>query len=138
MPLGWRRAANSPSSFSYSNGRTGAFRSSATLIQEGPCRGHLCTCERLVRGALESDLWRLADIGRVKRVQLGEASPVRGAARAARVDGLIDGEDGQAKVSAACILRGPAPLTLLVLPPPGGGSAAVERMAATVSWPGKR
>ncbi|HMC35217.1 MAG TPA: hypothetical protein VKH65_12440, partial [Myxococcales bacterium] len=112
--------------------------SSATLIQEGPCRGHLCTCERLVRGALESDLWRLADIGRFKRVQLGEASPVRGAARAARVDGLIDGEDGQAKVSAACISRDPAPVTLVVLQPPGGSSTLIERMAATVSWPGKR
>src|SRR3989454_12381191 len=58
MPLGWRRAASSPSSVSYSNGLTGAFRSSATLIQEGPCRGHVCTCERLVRSAVEGDLWR--------------------------------------------------------------------------------
>jgi rhomboid protease GluP len=138
MPLGWRRAASSPSSVSYSNGLTGAFRSSATLIQEGPCRGHQCTCERLVRSALEGDLWRLADIGRFKRVQLGEASPVRGAARAARVDGLIDGEDGQGKVSAACISRDPAPVTLVVLQPPGGSATLIERMAATVSWPGKR
>src|SRR5438876_6300637 len=84
MPLGWRRAASSPSSVSYSNGLTGAFRSSATLIQEGPCRGHVCTCERLVRSAVEGDLWRLADIGRFKKVHLGEASPVRGAAPAAR------------------------------------------------------
>src|SRR5207253_2739027 len=55
MPLGWRRAANSPISISYSNGLTGAFRSSATLIREGPCRGHLCTCERRERGADRAD-----------------------------------------------------------------------------------
>jgi rhomboid protease GluP len=138
MPLGWRRATSSPSSVSYSNGLTGAFRSSATLTQEGTCRGPLCTCERLVRNAVEGDLWRLADIGRFKKVRLGEASPVRGAARAARVDGLIEGENGQAKVSAACISRDPAPVILVVLQPPGGSATLIERMAATVSWPGKR
>jgi rhomboid protease GluP len=138
MPLGWRRAAGSPTSVSYSNGLTGAFRSSATVIQEGQCRGHLCTCERLARSAVEGDLWRLADIGRFKRMHLGEASPVRGAARAVRVDGLIQGEDGQAKVSAACISRDPSPVILVVLQPPGGSATLIERMAATVSWPGKR
>jgi hypothetical protein len=89
----------------------------------------------LVRSALEDDLWRLADIGRLKKVQLGEAARLRGAAR---VDGLIDGEDGQAKVSAACISRDPAPVILVVLQPPGGSATLIERMAATVSWPGKR
>src|SRR2546430_1107248 len=74
MPLGWRRATSSPSSVSYSNGLTGAFRSSATLIQEGSCRGHLCTCERLARSPGEGDLWRLAGIRPVKKVHLGEAS----------------------------------------------------------------
>src|SRR5256714_15163728 len=61
MPLGWRRATSSPRSVSYSNGLTGAFRSSATLIQEGSCRGHLCTCERLLHSAVEGDLWRPAE-----------------------------------------------------------------------------
>src|SRR3989440_7133309 len=89
MPLGWRRAASSPSSVSYSNGLTGAFRSSATVIQEGPCRGHVCTCERLVRSAVEGDLWGVAGLGPVQKGAPGEGSPVRGAARAPRGAGVV-------------------------------------------------
>src|SRR2546423_8356382 len=76
MPLGWRRAASSPSSVSYSNGLTGAFRSSATVIQEGPCRGHVCTCERLLRSAVDGGPWRLAVSCRVQKGYLGRAAPL--------------------------------------------------------------
>lgn len=138
MPLGWRRAGTTVSSASYSNGLTGAFRSSASMVQGAPCIAHACACDRVVRGALEDGLWRLADVGQLKRVQLGGASPLRTVAGGARVDGLIDGEDGQKLVSAACLQREAAPVALIVLQPAGGSASLVERMAVTLSWPAKR
>ena len=52
--------------------------------------------------------------------------------------GLLEGENGQAQVSAACFMRDGAPAALIVLQPPGGSATLVERMAVTVSWPGKK
>jgi membrane associated rhomboid family serine protease len=138
MPLGWRRAAASANVVSYSNGLTGAFRSSATLIQAQACRGHACACDRLVRAALEDDLWRLADVGRLKQIHLGDASAMKPVPGATRADGLIDGEDGQAKISAACMPRDPGPVALIVLQPPGGSASLIERMTATLTWPEKK
>jgi rhomboid protease GluP len=135
MPLGWRRAASSVGSVSYSNGLTGAFRSSATLVQAGPCRGSACACDRVSRALLQDEMWRLADVGRFKRLQLGDVSSARGAA-ATRVDGLLEGDDGQAQVSAVCFAREAGPVALLVLQPAGASTSLVERMAVTVSWPG--
>jgi membrane associated rhomboid family serine protease len=137
MPLGWRRATSSMGSVSYSNGLTGAFRSSATLVQAPPCHGGACACDRLVRAAVQDDLWRLADVGRFKQLHLGQLSAVRGV-QASRLDGLLNGEDGQALVSAACFLRDIAPVALIVLQPPRGSASLVERMAVTVSWPGRK
>ena len=57
---------------------------------------------------------------------------------ASRIDGLLEGENGQAQVSAACFMRDGAPAALIVLQPPGGSATLVERMAVTVSWPGKK
>jgi len=135
MPLGWRRAASAVGSISYSNGLAGAFRSSAILLQAGACRGAACSCDRVARALLLEDLWRLADVGRFKRLQLGEVAAVRSAA-ASRVDGLIEGEDGQAQVSAVCFARDAGPVALVVLQPAGASTSLVERMAVTVSWPG--
>ena len=137
MPLGWRRAATSTTSMSFSNGLTGSFRSSATVIQAAPCRGHACACDRLVRSALEEEVWRLGDVGRLKRVQLGEPSALHALAGVSRVDGLLDGEEGQSQVSAACVPRETGPVALIVLQPAGGSPSLVERMAKTVTWPGK-
>ncbi len=137
MPLGWRRASASMGSISYSNGLAGAFRSSATLVQAPPCRGTACACDKVARAALQDDLWRLADIGRLKHLHLGEVSGIRGIA-ASRIDGFIDGEEGHAQVSAACFMRDAAPVALIVLQPPGSSLSLVERMAVTVSWPGKK
>src|SRR5882724_2980144 len=136
MPLGWRRAASSLGSVSYSNGLTGAFRSSATLIQAAPCHGASCACDRVVRTAVQDDLWRLADVGRFKQLHLGEISAVRGVL-ASRVDGLLQGEEGQVLVSGACFMRDNTPVALIVLQPPRGSASLVERMAVTVTWPGK-
>jgi membrane associated rhomboid family serine protease len=137
MPLGWRRAASSTASLSYSNGLTGSFRSSATLVQAAPCHGAACACDRVVRTALQEELWRLADVGRFKQLHLGELSAARGVP-ASRIDGLLDGEEGQAQVSAACFMRETAPVALIVLQPAGARTSLVERMAVTVSWPGKK
>ena len=137
MPLGWRRAASSTASLSYSNGLTGSFRSSATLVQAPPCHGGACACDRVVRTALQEELWRLADVGRFKRLHLGELSAARGVP-ASRIDGLLDGEEGQAQVSAACFMREAAPVALIILQPAGARTSLVERMAVTVSWPGKK
>jgi hypothetical protein len=137
MPLGWRRAASSPGSVSYSNGLTGTFRSSASLVQAAPCHGTACACDRAVRAAMQDELWRLGDVGRLKLLHLGEPSAVRGVL-ASRIDGLLEGEEGQAQVSAACFMRDGAPAVLVVLQPSGASASLVERMAVTVSWPGKK
>src|SRR6267142_2060740 len=76
-----------------------------------------------------------SDVGRFKRLQLGEVSSARGAA-ATRVDGLLEGDDGQAQLSAVCFARDAGPVALLVLQPAGASTSLVERMAVTVSWPG--
>jgi len=138
IPLGWRRAASSLTSTSYSNGLTGSFRSSATLVQATPCRGRECSCDRVVRTAIEDDLWRLGDLGHFKQVQLGAPSAMHSVPGALRVDGTLDGEYGQAEVSAACMQRENAPVALIVLQPAGGSTSLIERMAATFSWPGKQ
>ena len=137
IPLGWRRSATTLNSVSYSNGLTGAFRRSATLLQETPCRGRACECERVVRAAVEADVWRMADVGKLKQLKLGPASAVRGVPGALRVDGVIDGEYGQAELSSACMQRDSSPVALIVLQPAGGSASLIERMAFTLSWPGK-
>src|SRR5438067_9092935 len=70
MPLGWRRAASAPDRVTYSNGLTGGFRSVATLLVAPACHGRACACDRVVRAAIEGDLWRLADVGALREVQL--------------------------------------------------------------------
>jgi membrane associated rhomboid family serine protease len=137
MPLGWRRATSSMGSMSYSNGLTGSFRSSATLVQAPPCHGATCTCDRVARTAFQDELWRLADVGRLKQLHLGDVSGIRAVA-GSRVDGFIEGDEGQAQLSAACFMRDMAPVALIVLQPPGGSMSLVDRMAVTVSWPGKK
>jgi membrane associated rhomboid family serine protease len=137
IPLGWRRASTTPTSVSYSNGLTGAFRSSATLLQDAPCRGRACECRRVVRAAVEAEVWRMADVGKLKQLQLGEASAVRGVPGALRVDGSIEGEYGRAELSSACMQRESARVALIVLQPAGGSPSLIERMAPTLSWPGK-
>ncbi len=135
MPLGWRRAASTTSTSSYSNGLTGAFRSTASIVQGTACVGHACACERVVRGAIDDGLWRLADAGALERVQLGETSPMRAVPGAMRVDGVLVGEEGEKVISAACLTRDAAPVALIVLQPAGGSSSLIERMAVTLTWP---
>jgi len=131
MPLGWRRAGSGPNHVSYSNGLSGGFRSSATLLQAAACHGHACGCDRTVRSAIESELWRLAEVGAVRKLQLGEPAALRGGG--ARVDGSLEGDEGRTQVSAVCQQREGALVALVVLQPAGGSASLVERMAGTIS-----
>ena len=40
-------------------------------------------------------------------------------------------------MSAVCFTREAAPLAVVVLQPAGGSTSLVERMAVTLTWPGK-
>ena len=82
-----------------------------------------------MRAAIEDDLWRIAEIGRFKQWQLGPVSP------AGRIDGLLDGDDGQVRVSAVCVQRPVAPAAVIVMQPVRGSASLVERMARAIVWP---
>jgi rhomboid protease GluP len=126
VPLGWRRVSSAPDRVSYSNGLSGGFRSSATLVQPAPCRGRSCSCEQVVRAAMEDDLWRLADVGALGKLEL--------AGSGSHIDGLVAGDEGRAQISAVCVDR---PAAVVVLQPAGSSGSLAERMAATLRWPGK-
>jgi len=128
IPLGWRKGTFAADRVSYSNGLSAGFRSSASVVQAPPCGGRACSCERVVRAAIDEDLWRLADVGALRRLDV---------AGARRVDGLVQGDEGQAQLSAVCAERGDSLVALIVLQPPGGSASLVERMAVTLSWPGR-
>src|SRR6267142_5236367 len=49
VPLGWRRAGSSADRASFSNGLTGGFRSSATLLTVAACGNETCACDRVVQ-----------------------------------------------------------------------------------------
>jgi hypothetical protein len=130
VPLGWRRAAaDKADRVSYTNGLTGAFRSSATVVQGEPCRGRACSCERLVRALIEQDLWRTADLGPLRKLELGEASVV---SSGERVDGVLFSAEGRAQVGAVCAARGGGHVAIVVLQPPDGSATLPARMALSL------
>jgi hypothetical protein len=124
VPLGWRRAGSSADRASFSNGLTGGFRSSATLLTVAACSNESCACDRVVRRAIEDDLWRLADVGPFKSLQL---------ATKPRVEGTLEGAEGQARVSAVCV---PGAALIVMQPIPGSATLA-DRMAGTIVIPPK-
>lgn len=130
VPLGWRKASLTTDRAAYTNGLTGGFRSSATLLQAAPCRGHGCECDRIVRAAVEDDLWRLADVGPLKQLRLEPQKD-------GRLDGVLEGDDGQVQVGASCLKRGEYPVALVVMQPLRGSTTLTERMAGTINWIGK-
>src|SRR5712691_1649691 len=79
VPLGWRKAASSPHEISYTNGLSTLWRNSVTLLSAPSCRGSA----DLVRGAVTRDLWRLADVGALRAVDVAERHPGRGPDRCA-------------------------------------------------------
>jgi len=112
VPLGWRKAASSPHEISYTNGLSTLWRSSVTLVSAPGCRGSA----DLVRGAVTRDLWRLADVGALRAVDVAEPYPGR-VAGSVRVVATVLGEDGQAHLEAVCTERDRTALAVVVLQP---------------------
>jgi len=131
LPLGWRRSTSELHDRTiYSNGLTSTFRSSATVVRIAPCQGRGCDCDQVVRRLIEDEVWRTADLGPLKKLQLNE--PVELRADETRVDWTLTAEDGLSQVSAVCLKRPSGPLSLIVLQAAGGSTTLVERLAATV------
>jgi rhomboid protease GluP len=130
MPMGWRKAnGERPDRVLYSNGLTSTFRSSATLVQSLPCQGRACDCDQLVRTLIEDEIWRTADLGPTRKLQLSDPAATPGGMR---IDGTLTAEDGAAQVNAVCLKRPAGPLSIIVLQPPGGSTTLAERVAQTV------
>jgi membrane associated rhomboid family serine protease len=131
LPLGWRRTPSERHDRTiYSNGLTSTYRSSATAVQTAPCQGHGCDCDQVVRRLIEDDVWRTADLGPLKKLQLDEPALLRDGGMG--VYGTLTAEDGASQVSAVCLKRPSGPLALIVLQPAGGSTTLVERMAASI------
>ena len=138
MPFGWRKASSAPERVSYTNGLIGVFRGSATVVAP-TCRGKPCACDRLseaVTGLVQADLWRLADVGLLGSVNLGEATPLAiEGAKAANVEGIVLGSEGQARIGATCVERDRTAIAVVVLEAPStSGSRLETRIARTVRW----
>jgi membrane associated rhomboid family serine protease len=139
VPIGWRKAAAAPDRVSYTNGLTSTWRSSVTVLAQ-TCRGKPCGCERLaaaVEEAVAGDLWRLADLGPLRSVDLAEIHRDRvGGLASVRVEGALLGGSGQARVGAVCVERDRTPLSVVVLQTGSPGAVRLEeRVAATLRWP---
>jgi len=131
VPLGWRKAASSPHEISYTNGLSTLWRSSVTLLSAPGCRGSA----DLVRGAVTRDLWRLADVGALRAVDVAEPHPGR-VAGSVRVVATVLGEDGQAHLEAVCTERDRTALAVVVLQPLSERPTELaDRIARTVRWP---
>jgi membrane associated rhomboid family serine protease len=139
MPFGWRQAQSAPELVSYTNGLVGAFRGSATIVAPS-CRGKPCACDRLseaVTDLVRADLWRLADVGLFGSVHVGEllALPIAGA-KAASVEGIVLGTEGQARIGATCVERDRTSIAVVVLEAPSTSNLRLEtRIARTLRWP---
>ena len=131
VPLAWRKAASSPEEISYTNGLSTLWRSSVTVLSLTSCRG----AADLARGAVARDLWRLADVGALRGVDV--ADPQRGhVAGTVRVVATVLGEDGQAHLEMVCAERDRTALAVLVLQPLSERPTGLaERIARTVRWP---
>jgi Rhomboid family len=139
VPIGWRRASGTPDRVSYTNGLTGTWRSSVSVIAQ-TCRGKPCGCDRIasaVEDAVAGDLWRLADVGALRSVDLAGSQARRaGSYRGTAVEGALLGTGGQVRVGAVCVERDRAPLTVVVLQTGATGAIRLEeRVAASLRWP---
>lgn len=135
MPLGWRKAGTGPDRISYTNGLSSTWRSSATLFVGPACSSpKACGCAKTVRAVVQEDLWRLADAGALRDLRFGDERPIPGGAT---VEGTLAGTDGQMQVSAVCLQRESAPVALIVMQSGPGGTRLAERMARSLTWPGR-
>lgn len=134
VPVGWRKASSSPQEISYTNGLTTLWRSSVTLLSVPGCRA----AADLARGTVARDLWRLADVGALRAVDVSDPRPGR-LPGSVRVDATVLGEDGQAHLEMVCAERDRTALAVAVLQPLAERPTGLaERIAATLRWPDRR
>jgi hypothetical protein len=132
VPIGWRRASSSHEQVSYTNGLSTMWRSSVTLISRPNCHG---TAE-LIRTAVSKDLWRLADVGALRAIDVTDPRPAPMPA-SVRLGGTVLGEDGEARLEAVCMEREHGGVAVIVLQPIAERSTGLaERIARTVRSPG--
>jgi hypothetical protein len=123
----------------YTNGLIGAYRRSVTVVAP-TCQGKPCGCDRIgeaVSDLVRTELWRLADVGPIGGVHLGNPAPLQipGVSGAA-IEGVALGGDGQARIGAACIDHEQASMAIVVLEAPSSGRSRLEsRIARTLRWP---
>ncbi len=140
VPIGWRRAGEGTDRISFTNGLSAGFRSTATVWvgqRAEACRGASCGCgdvEQLVRGLIETDLYRLLEAGPLVKLELKlrPGASLLGGRPGAQVDGQISAEGGEARVTAVCASSpglGSAPVAVVALEPIGAPGHVGERMA---------
>ena len=131
VPLGWRKAVSSPEQILYTNGLSTLWRNSVALASFSSCR----SADDLVRAAVTRDLWRLADVGALRAVDVSEPRPGQLAA-SVRVVATVLGEDGQAHVEMVCTEHDGAALAVMALQPLSERPTRVaDRIARTIRWP---
>ena len=107
------------------------WRSSVTLLAKPNCHG----AAELVRGAVTKELWRLADVGALRAVDVVDPRPAP-LTSAVRVTGTVLGEEGEARLEAVCLERERGAMAVIVLQPIAERSTGLaERIARTVHWP---
>ena len=74
-------------------------------------------------------------MGALKQVHLEEPKALRGGG--SRIDGVLEGADGQVQVSGVCLPREGGPAALIVLQSGRGSASLVERMEVTMTWVGR-
>jgi hypothetical protein len=131
VPIAWRKATSGPEHVSYTNGLSTLWRDSVTILSVPGCRG----AADLVRAVVTRDLWRLADVGALRAIDVGE--PHLGSiAGSVRVRATVLGEEGQAHLELVCMERDHAALAVVVLQPLSERPTELaERIARTVRWP---
>ena len=147
VPIGWRRAGEGADRISFTNGLSAGFRSTATVWvgePRGPlaCRGEACVCpnvHELVRGLVETDLWRLLDSGALTNLHL-VTRPERatlGGLPATRLEGLLTATEGSARLSAVCALSPTlgSPVAVVALEPMDDPGHLAERIAEGLELP---
>lgn len=131
VPLGWRRATASHEQISYTNGLSTLWRSSVTVLARPNCHG---TAE-LVHASVARDLWRLADVGALRAVDVTDPRPAP-LPSSVRLGGTVLGEEGEARLEAICVEREHGAIAVLVLQPIAARSTGLaERIARTVRSP---
>jgi membrane associated rhomboid family serine protease len=130
VPLGWRKAVSSPEQISYTNGLSSLWRNSVALTAFSSCRG----ADDLLRAAVARDLWRLADVGALRAVDVGEQRPGQ-LAGSTGVVATVLGEDGQAHVEMVCREHDGAALAVMVIQPLSERPMWLAgRIARTIVW----